>query len=236
MGGPEPTPAPGRSLRQAAYLTAGMGIVHAVLLLLSFWILRTMPGPGAAEATLKAFYGGADRRRVLAVGLYLLPFAAIAFVWFIVALRMWVGSHGRPEQTLFSNIQLVSGILFIALLLEAAAAYSIDAAVVEFSNGSLNPALARQFPQLGRVLGLVLAMRLAAMFVIATSSIGRHTRVLPAWFIWLGYVVGAFLLLAATLSAVLILVFPLWVLTLCVLLLVRARHLPHDATPPRAAI
>jgi hypothetical protein len=215
MGGPEPTPTPGRSLRQAAYLTAGMGIVHAVLLLLSFWILRSMPGPGAAEATLQAFYGGADRRRVLAVGLYLLPFAAIAFVWFIVALRMWIGSHGRPEQALFSNIQLVSGILFIALLLEAAAAYSIDAAVVEFSNGSLSPALARQFPQLGRVLGLVLAMRLAAMFVIATSSIGRHTAVLPAWFIWLGYVVGAFLLLAATLSAVLILVFPIWVLTLC---------------------
>ena len=51
MGEPEPTPAPGRSLRQAAYLTAGMGIVHAVLLLLSFWILRNIPGPGAAEAT-----------------------------------------------------------------------------------------------------------------------------------------------------------------------------------------
>jgi len=149
---------------------------------------------------------------------------------------MWVGSHGRPEQALFSNIQLVSGILFIALLLEAAAAYSIDAAVVEFSNGSLSPALAREFPQLGRVLGLVLAMRLAAMFVIATSSIGRHTRVLPAWFIWLGYVVGAFLLLAATLSAVLILVFPVWVLTLCVLLLVRARQIPRDAIRPRAGI
>jgi hypothetical protein len=94
MGEPEPTPVPGRSPRQAAYLTAGLGIVHAVLLLVSFWILRNMPGPGASEATLNAFYGGADRRRVLAVGLYLLPFAAIAFVWFIVALRMWVGSHG----------------------------------------------------------------------------------------------------------------------------------------------
>jgi hypothetical protein len=41
-------------------------------------------------------------------------------------------------------------------------------------------------------------------------------------------------LLAATLSAVLILVFPVWVLTLCVLLLVRTRHLPRDATRPRA--
>src|SRR5512133_2775082 len=103
MGGSEPSPVPGRSLRQVAYLTAGLGIVHAVLLLVSFWILRSMPGPGASEATLIAFYGGADRRRVLAVGLYLLPFAAIAFVWFIVALRMWVGSHGRPEQALFSK-------------------------------------------------------------------------------------------------------------------------------------
>ena len=49
MAGPEPTPAPGRSRRQAAYLTAGMGIVHAVLFLLSFWILRSTPGPGAPD-------------------------------------------------------------------------------------------------------------------------------------------------------------------------------------------
>lgn len=77
---------------------------------------------------------------------------------------------------------------------------------------------------------LVLAMRMAAMFVLATSSIGRHARVLPTWFIGLGYVVGAFLLLAATLSAVLILVFPVWMLILCALLLVRARHIPRDAT------
>jgi hypothetical protein len=227
----------GRSLRQAGYLTAGMGMVHAALFLVSFWIVRSIPKPSAADADLIAFYGGGgDRRRVLAVGLYLMPFAAIAFVWFSIALRMWVGSYGRPEHALFSNVQLVSGIIFIALLLEAAAAYSIDAAVVEFSNGSLNPALARQFPQLGKVLVLVLAMRMAAMFVIATSSIGRHARVLPAWFIWLGYMVGAFLLLAATLSAVLVLVFPVWVLILCVLLLVRARHIPRDATLGRGVI
>jgi hypothetical protein len=35
---------------------------------------------------------------------------------------------------------------------------------------------------------------------------------------------------------VLILVFPVWVLTLCVLLLVRVRQIPRDVTPPRAAI
>jgi hypothetical protein len=147
---------------------------------------------------------------------------------------MWIGSHGQPEHVLFSNVQLVSGIIFVALLLAAAAAYSIDAAVVEFSNGSPNPALARQFPELGLVLVLVLAMRMAAMFVLATSSIGRHARVLPTWFIGLGYVVGAFLLLAATLNAVLILFFPVWMLILCALLLRRARHIPRDAPWPAA--
>jgi hypothetical protein len=113
----------GRSLRQAGYLTAGMGMVHAALFLVSFWIVRSIPKPSAADADLIAFYGGGgDRRRVLAVGLYLMPFAAIAFVWFSIALRMWVGTYGRPEHALFSNVQLVSGIIFIALLLEAAAA------------------------------------------------------------------------------------------------------------------
>jgi hypothetical protein len=60
--------------------------------------------------------------------------------------------------------------------------------------------------------------------------------VLPAWSIWLGFVVGAFLLLAATLSALLVLVFPVWVLSLGVLLLVRARHIPRDATLPDGPI
>jgi hypothetical protein len=41
-----------------------------------------------------------------------------------IALRMWVGSYGRPEHALFSNVQLVSGIIFIALLLEAAPRFS----------------------------------------------------------------------------------------------------------------
>lgn len=35
----------GRSLRQAGYLTAGMGMVHAALFLVSFWIVRSIPKP-----------------------------------------------------------------------------------------------------------------------------------------------------------------------------------------------
>jgi hypothetical protein len=52
---------------------------------------------------------------VVLVGLYLMPFAGIAFLWFIVALRMWITHSASRENVLLSNIQLVSGIVFIAL-------------------------------------------------------------------------------------------------------------------------
>jgi hypothetical protein len=220
-------------MRTAARLTAAMGVAHAVLLLVSFGILRTAPLPTSSDEEFTAFYGGPDRRWVILAGLYLMPFAAIAFIWFTVALRMWVSSHGTREDVLFSNVQLVSGIMFIALLLVGAAAYSVDAAIAELTDVPLEPTFARQFPQYGSVVVLVLAMRMAAVFVLATSSIGRHLRVLPAWFVWLGFVVGAFLLLAATLNVALVVVFPAWVLTLCGLLLIRTRRIAADlATVP----
>ena len=71
-------------------------------------------------------------------------------------------------------------------------------------------------------------MRMAAMFVFTTSSIARSAGVLPRWFIYLGYLVGLFLLLSATFSPLLVLIFPVWLLTLCALLLWRARALPAE--------
>jgi hypothetical protein len=227
----EATPLAGRSLRAAAHLTAGMGIASAVLLLISFAILGSAPPSTATDEALIAYYGGPDRRWVILAGLYLMPFAAIAFIWFIVALRMWVARHGRPEHALFSNVQLVSGIALIVLFLVAASAYSVDAALAELTDVPVAPASARQFPQFGSVIVLVLAMRMAAMFVITTSSIGRHSRILPRWFVWLGFVVGTFLLLAAVLNTIFVVVFPAWMLVLGGLLLVRARRITGVGPP-----
>ena len=78
-------------------------------------------------------------------------------------------------------------------------------------------------------------MRMAAMFVLTTVSVGRHSKVLPRWFVWLSYPVGLFLLLAASVDAVLTVVFPIWILTLCVLLIAKARQLPASLTTADAA-
>ena len=182
-------------MRNAALLTAGVGALHGVLFLTSYWLLSSRPGPTASIAEITAFYRSSGQRRVMIVGLYLMPFAGIAFIWFVVALRMWVAATALRVNILLSNIQLVAGILYIALLFAGAASTSVLAASVEFSKGDVDPVAAYQFPQFGSTLILVFALRMAAMFVVTTSTIGRTSHVLPPWFAWSGYLVGIFLLL-----------------------------------------
>lgn len=219
----------GRSLRRAAYLTAGMGAAYSILFFLSYWLVSTTPGVRASDADIQKFYTSGDVRRLTVVGLYLMPFAGIAFLWFIVALRMWIAHSTQKISALLSNIQLVSGIIFITLFFAAGASQSVVAASVEFSDAPVDPIIARQFPQFGNALIFVFAIRMAAMFIFATSNIGRASGIMPRWFVYAGFIVGLFLLLSATFSPFLVLVFPVWVLGVCVLLFLRARRIPADA-------
>jgi hypothetical protein len=211
-------------------------VIQAVLLLVSFWLLTRIPGPRSPDAEFIAFYESDKRRLVVLVGLYLMPFAAIAFLWFAVALRMWLSRSLGSENALLSNVQLVSAIIFIALFLAGAAASTVLAVSVEFSDYPVDPGAARQFPQFGSALLLVFGMRMAAMFVFTTSGIARRHGILPRWFIWSGYIVGLFLLLSATLNRLMVLVFPVWILVLCVILLLKARRLPREDKEPDAQV
>ena len=209
------------SRRSAALLTVGVGVAHAVLFVVSYWLLTSAPGPHVPDEELVAFYESDSRRQFILVGLYVMPFAGIAFLWFSVALRAWIRASSSHESEIYSSMQLVSGILYVALFFAAAAAASVMAVSMEFSHSRLDPVVARQFPQYGGTLMLVFAMRMAAMFVFTTSRIGRATDLLPRWFTHVGLIVGLVLLLSASFSRTLVLVFPFWLLALCALLLVR---------------
>ncbi len=222
----------GRSLRRAAYLTIGLGVAFSLLYFLSYFLLQQTPGPEATDAEIIAFYGAGGQRRLILIGLYVMPFAGIAYLWFIVALRMWIANSVRRINPLLSNVQLVSGVVFIGLLFTAAAASAATAASMEYVQGVVDPMFARQLPLLSSTILLVFAMRMAAMFVFTTSNIGRATGLLPRWFIYLGFVVGLFLLLSATFNKLLALVFPLWVLCLCAIMFLRAREIPPEAVVP----
>jgi hypothetical protein len=221
-------------VRKAAMRTAALGIVFSALYLFAFLTFRSiMPAIGASDEKLVAFYGdAANRRVVIAAGLYLVPFTGIAFIWFIVTLRMWVTASSPRENVIFSNVQLVSGIIFTALLFVAGASMSVTAATVELADGAVDPMVARQFPQYGSMILLVFAMRMAAMFVLATSSMGRSSGILPKWFTFLSFAMAIALLLSLSISTWLVFAFPAWILACCAILLDRARKIPHDLIVP----
>jgi hypothetical protein len=182
----------GRSLRRAAMLTACVGGIHALLFLLSYWLVSDVPGASASDAEIAEFYKSGETWRIILSGFYVGPFAGMAFIWFLVALRMWVDSSARRANVLLSNIQLVAGIVYVALLFAAFAASSVLAASAEFADGEIDAVAARQFPQYGDTLLFVFTFRMAAMFVFTTSAIGRASGILPRPFVWSGYAVGLF--------------------------------------------
>src|SRR5215204_2785084 len=204
-------------VRRAALLTASIGLVHSLLFIAGSLVLKTQtPGIGASDEVLMAFFEDPDQRRTVVIaGLYLIPFAGIAFIWFFVALRMWISASAPRLSAMLSNVQLVSGIIYTTLVLAAGGSMSVMAASVELSDGAIDPLIARQFPQYGVSLLLVFAMRMAAMFVLTTTNLGRMTGILPRWFIVIGFVVAVMLLLTASLNSWLVLVFPAWILVFC---------------------
>ena len=230
---PRPDDGAGRrrriAVRKAAILTATLGILHALLFMSAALLLKSQtPGLGATDDELVAFYKDSNERRVVIVaGLYLLPFAGIAFIWFFIALRSWISASAPRVNVILSNVQLVSGIIYTTLVLAAGASMSVTALTVESSDVDIDPLLARQFPQFGTSLLLVFAMRMAAMFVLTTTNLGRLSGILPRWFVLVGFVVAAVLLLTASLSSWLVLVFPGWILIACVILIERARKVPR---------
>ena len=234
---PEATEERGRSLRHAATLTAIVGVAFSVLFTVAFLLTASVPGPRATDEELIAYYAVDGDTLPVAIGLYIMPFAGIAFLWFIVALRMWAAASVRRQSVLQSNLQLVSGLLFVALFFIGAAASAVLSVTIQFAGAAPDPVAARQFPIFGQTVILFFAMRMAAMFVFTTSAIGRSARILPAWFGLAGFAVGLFLLLTASFVPLIVLVFPAWVLVLSLIMLGRAREIPRDVRlPPRSGI
>src|SRR4029078_11571176 len=52
-----------RSLRKVAYLTAGMGMAHALLFLLAFWLISDVPGPDASSQEILDYYTSDKNRQ-----------------------------------------------------------------------------------------------------------------------------------------------------------------------------
>jgi hypothetical protein len=195
-----------RSRRSAAVA----GIVFGVLLLIALTMLRI----ALSEDTLQSLQTDAQRRGLIRLSLHLVPFAGIAFLWFIGVVR---DQLGNVEDRLFSTVFLGSGLLFLAMLFVGAVLSS--GLLAMFAGSSVNADLFAYGRNITQTLISVYAMRMAAVFTISVSTVGLRASAMPRWVSYIGYVVALILLVAAGEHKWTQLMFPAWVLLVSVVIL-----------------
>jgi len=218
-------PITGSSLRTPR-AAAAAGILFSLLLGLAI-ILINVSAP-SNPATAGDWLTDPARRAAIAVALNLVPFAGIAFLWFIGVVRDRIGQR---EDRFFASVFLGSGLLFVAMLFAAAAfAGGLIADVTAGSASTPGPdtlALGRQVTSL---LLHVYGMRMAAVFTVSTATITLRTKVVPRWIGMLGFVIAVVLLVSVGLTVWVELLFPAWILLLSIeFLRTRLRQAPAAA-------
>jgi hypothetical protein len=152
-------------------------------------------------------------------GLYLAPFAGIMFLWFVAVIRDQIGDR---EDRFFATVFFGSGLLFVALLFTTAAVVSTPTTLVQFLEAEpLSPESMSLLRAFGYTLLFALATRAAAVFMLATATIGIRSGVFPRWFALVGYLLGFILLVAVSFFDWFILVLPIWVAVVSLFILRR---------------
>ena len=182
------------------------GIAFSALLFTIIWLLwRSVPSdpldPGAWLAT--------DSKTV-ALALNLVPFAGVAFLWFIGVLR---DRLGQQEDRFFATVFFGSALLFLAMLFAAAA---ITGAIILVASSAdpnelTNSATFRYARATGYIFMNVYAIKMAGVFMISTSTVVIYTRIAPRWIAVLGYVLACILLIGSYYINLSFFVLPLWV-------------------------
>ena len=201
------------------------GIIFSALLITALVLLRiSVP---AHPAVPGAWLASSGNRAAVAVALNLVPFAGIAFLWFIGVLRDRIGER---EDRFFATVFFGSGLLFVGMMFVAAAtAGATIAAAVSGLPGADTLAVSRN---LTSSLLNVYAMRMAAVFTLTTVNIARRTRFVSRGLTWAGLACAVVLLAGIGISPWVELVFPAWIMALSLeILAVSTRAAPAAHHP-----
>lgn len=189
------------------------GIVFSLLLMASMFLIRTSipANPLAATDAIK-------HSRRISLALDLLPFAGIAFLWFVGVLRDRLGAL---EDRFFATVFLGSALLFLATIFTAA---SVAGGVIKLllsGSGNLIGGGAYTLARIQIYQAMhTYAIKMAGVFMISTSTISLRTAIVPRWMAFLGFALALMLLLSVGTIEWILLVFPLWVLSISVYILI----------------
>ena len=198
------------------------GILFGLLFGATLILIRVkMPeGVGDSAEWLDAQKGG------ILTATKLMPFAGITFLWFIGVVR---DNLGRYEDRFFASVVLGSGLLFLAMMFVSTA---VAAALVGINAGVTDPAAHVEVIAFGKMIVVsaarTYAIRMAAVFMISLATIWLKTGLMPRWLVAVSYLVALGLLIAGDVSMWLTLAFPVWVLVVSALILLRAGYIDEQ--------
>ncbi|HBD08922.1 MAG TPA: hypothetical protein DCZ69_11740 [Syntrophobacteraceae bacterium] len=196
------------------------GILFSVLLATTLVLLRVSVTAVSDEAQGVP----ATSSDAVELALNLVPFAGIAFLWFIGVVRDRFGAY---EDRFFATVFLGSGILFLAMFFVSAA---MAGAIVIALNTAPNPMIESGVYLFGRAIIArimnVYALKMAGVFMISTATIAIRTGILPRWIAFHGYGLALLLLLSSHFFDWLGLVFPLWVFIMSMFILLENLRTP----------
>ena len=189
------------------------GILFCVLLFAVFWLLRISVPTDPLES---GDWLRTSSSRV-AIALNLVPFAGLAFLWFIGVLRDRLGSR---EDRFFATVFLGSGLLFLAMLFAAGAIVGSMLAAFALYRDTFVDSMMFHFARLlaYNVINIY-AAKVAGAFMISTSTLLILTNLAPRWIALVGYALAILLLFGSYYAGWVFVLFPMWILVLSLYIL-----------------
>lgn len=196
---------------------AAAGIIFAFLIGTAFTLIRmAVPAyPADPNITWLEEHSG-----TVTLALSLVPYAGIAFLWFIGVIRDRIGNY---EDRFFSTVFFGSALIYLAMIFAAAAlsaglisSYSVAPQnLLDSGIYIYNRALVWQLLN-------IYSVRMSAVFMISLGTIWIKTAVMPRWLALLTYGSALILLFSISYSTWITLLFPAWVLVISVYILVQS--------------
>lgn len=205
---------PARLVPSSPRAAAVAGVLFALLFSAAIVLLR-LSLPDQLEPNADWLDEAAATR--IRVGLGLVPFAGIAFLWFMGVVR---DRFKEAEDQLFSSVFIGSGLLFLAMVFVSAAIAGGIVATVPLVTDESSRAEVANF---GRAVMLqvsnIYALRMAGVLLISLGTMWLRTGVMPRWLAFVTYLVAIVLLVVTSVSLWVTLIFPGWVLGVSILIL-----------------
>jgi len=189
------------------------GIIFSALFVSAFTLLRvSIPSDPVDSGEWLS-----TSSKAVTLALNLIPFSGIAFLWFIGVLR---DRLGQAEDRFFSTVFMGSSLLFLGMLFITAAV--IGAIILTFAAESnlVNSTAFRFSRTLVFNIVNIYMIKMAAVFMISTSTVIVYTEIAPRWVAFLGFGLALLQLIGSSYLSWMFVSFPLWVLLISVCLLV----------------